>query len=458
MDTISPSLSQHRWRRYPKYKPSGVEWITLLPDHWKREKVSRVGSIKGRIGWRGYTSNDIRDENEGILAIGATQITKKGTIDLSKATFISKEKYEESPEIKLFGNEILIVKVGATIGKIGFFPKGLGEATINPNVMIFSSFKDLNRFIFYCLKGEYFQISLELNKSAGAQDAINQEFFNSLSIFSPPLPEQHAIAAFLDRETARIDTLIAKKERQIELLQEKRSALISHAVTKGLDPNVKMKDSGIEWLGMVPEGWKISHIRRIISKFVDYRGKTPEKVESGVRLITARNIKNGQIDFSLSEEFMKNEDYESWMVRGFPEIGDIIITTEAPLGEVAQIVDTDIALAQRIILLKTNKNQIHNEFLKYQLMSDLGKGELLSRSTGSTAIGIKAEHLRSISVIIPPLNEQTEVVLYIQREIRNLENPIEKIVDSINKLREYRSALISAAVTGKIDVRKDINA
>jgi type I restriction enzyme S subunit len=123
----------------------------------------------------------------------------------------------------------------------------------------------------------------------------------------------------------------------------------------------------------------------VINRFVDYRGKTPEKGESGVPLVTARNIKYGHIDFSLSQEFIPEDDYDEWMVRGLPEIGDVLVTTEAPLGEAAQVEDPYIALAQRIILLKADNRQISNEYLKYHFASASGTGELWSRATGSTA-------------------------------------------------------------------------
>ena len=275
---------------------------------------------------------------------------------------------------------------------------------------------------------------------------------NSASAFLR-LAEQHAIAAFLDRETARLDALIAKKERLLALLAEKRAALISHAVTKGLDPSVPMRDSGVAWLGEIPAHWEIAPLRRVIDKFVDYRGQTPEKVPTGIRLITARNVKNGRIDFGLSEEFIREEDYASWMVRGLPEVGDVLVTTEAPLGESAQIENPHIALAQRIILLKADKSRLTNEYLKYHFASASGTGELWSRATGSTAVGIKASHLRETLITVPPLKEQQAIVEHVRDEVAKLDVLAAKVNAAIEKLREYRAALISAAVTGKIDVR-----
>jgi len=249
---------------------------------------------------------------------------------------------------------------------------------------------------------------------------------------------------------------IQAKERQIALLQEKRAALISHAVTRGLDPSVPMKDSGVEWLGKIPAHWEVLQLHRVVSKFVDYRGRTPEKVESGVPLITAANVKDGRIDFSLSREYMREDEYQDWMVRGWPERGDVLVTTEAPLGETAQIIDTRVALAQRIILLKVNKARMVNDYLKFHFMSASGRGELKSRATGSTAIGIRADRFKSSLVTVPPLDEQKTIVRFLDEQIAVLEKPIYKIESSIETLREYRSALISAAVTGKIDVRQEV--
>lgn len=141
------------------------------------------------------------------------------------------------------------------------------------------------------------------------------------------------------------------------------------------------------------------------------------------------------------------------MTRGFPENGDVVVTTEAPLGESAQIIDTYIALAQRIILLKENRDWIINDYLKYYFISLSGQGELWSRATGSTAIGIKASHLKEIYLPVPPLSEQCAISTYIYHETAKIDSLVTKVQAAIEKLKEYRTTLISAAVTGKIDVR-----
>jgi type I restriction enzyme, S subunit len=207
------------------------------------------------------------------------------------------------------------------------------------------------------------------------------------------------------------------------------------------------KESGIKWIGKIPTHWELGQLNKVIKKFVDYRGNTPEKTASGILLITAKNISDGFIDFSSSQEFIPEELYKSWMVRGFPEIGDVLVTTEAPLGKVAQITDSSIALGQRIILLKSDSSLLYNSFLKYYILSDTGQAELGSNATGSTAVGIKASKLKHICVLLPSLKEQVAIAVFLDRETAQIEALIAKKEALIELLQEQRSAIISHAVT-----------
>lgn len=208
-----------------------------------------------------------------------------------------------------------------------------------------------------------------------------------------------------------------------------------------------LRERESNWLADLPSRHHIVMLRRIVEKFVDYRGKTPEKVEKGIPLVTARNLVNGKIDMNVSKEFMREDQYQKWMVRGWPEKGDVVVTTEAPLGAVAQIEDSHIALAQRVILLKLKKRFVCGEYLKFYLMSEIGQAELYSRSTGSTAIGIKAEKLKSIHIVLPDLREQKRIAEYLQYKMKKIEKLIEKKTKQIALLKEKRISLINKAVT-----------
>lgn len=282
---------------------------------------------------------------------------------------------------------------------------------------------------------------------------LNQELICNANLIVPTFDEATNIANFLDHETAKIDALIEKQQRLIELLKEKRQAVISHAVTKGLNPNAPMKDSGVEWLGEVPAHWFVAGFKKYLSSSVDYRGKTPDKTESGVFLVTARNIKNGKINYELAQEYIAESDYSTVMSRGKPKIGDLLFTTEAPLGEVAAVDREDIALAQRIIKFDFEPEILSNRYMKYFIMSDQFQQSLMMFASGSTALGIKAERLVYLRTLAPPLDEQEAIVDHIESVSMAVDVLIEKAITAIGLMQERRTALISAAVTGKIDVR-----
>jgi type I restriction enzyme S subunit len=310
------------------------------------------------------------------------------------------------------------------------------------------------RFLFYVTKSHPFRKLGEAEMyGAGGQKRVPESFVRDFRVHVPGLDEQRVIADFLDREAAKIDDLVDCKSTLLRQLADREQALITSAVCRGLNGSARTRATGILWIGDVPEHWELLHLRRVVKKFVDYRGRTPEKVPDGVPLVTAVNIKNGRIDLSLGQEFMPEADYDEWMVRGLPERGDLLVTTEAPLGEVAQIEDTRVALAQRIILLKVKKKKISNEYLKYFFLSAAGQGELWTRASGSTALGIKASRFKGITVIVPPLSEQSAIVDHLDRETSRLGQLKRAVEGSIPRLSEYRTSLISAAVTGQIDIR-----
>ncbi|GLH99798.1 hypothetical protein Pa4123_50750 [Phytohabitans aurantiacus] len=249
-------------------------------------------------------------------------------------------------------------------------------------------------------------------------------------LWLPSFQEQRRIAHFLDTETARIDRLRASMIDALSLLDERDRTTIDNVFR---------------------DGDHSRQIRRLVAKWIDYRGATPTKTEHGVPLITAGNIFNGRVDYGRSPEFISENDYDSWMRRGLPRSGDVLLTTEAPLGEVAILNDPAVALAQRIILIRPHQ-ALDAHWIYWYFRSPLGKSELLRRATGSTALGIKADRLRSVPV---PVFDDAEK----QQRIKNLEIGIKStlrlrspIGRQLELLAERRQALITAAVTGQFDV------
>jgi type I restriction enzyme S subunit len=255
---------------------------------------------------------------------------------------------------------------------------------------------------------------------------------NSLFLV-PPLSEQRAIAAFLDRETGRIDTLIEKKERQVELLQEKRAALISHAVTKGLDPDIKMKDLGVEWLGEIPEHWEMLALKRlailksgesITAESIDKDGDYPVFGGNGLRGYTTTFTHNGNyVLIGRQGALCGNINYaqgQFWASEHAVVVSPIGPVETKWLGE---------------LLSAMNLNQY---------------------SVSAAQPGLSVETVSNLSIPKPPLQEQSIIAAFLDRETAHIDTLTTKIRESILKLREYRTALISAAVTGKIDVREGV--
>ena len=289
--------------------------------------------------------------------------------------------------------------------------------------------------------------------TVGIREGKNIQYkdFATTLIPYPSIDEQRAIANYLDSKCSKIDEIIAKQEQIIEKLKEYKLSLITEAVTKGLDPNVEMKDSGIEWIGEIPAHWAVVPMKKMLLSLIDYRGKTPEKVEQGVFLITAKNIKNGDIDYDISQEFVKESEYEEIMHRGKPQIGDVLFTTEAPLGQVANVDRTDIALAQRIIKFSPNE-ELNPYYLKYWIMSIGFQQFLLTLSTGSTAVGIKSSKLFMLPLVLPPKDIQDTIVKFLDKKKRVIENIIIDSEKEIERLKDYKKSLIYEVVTGKKEV------
>jgi type I restriction enzyme S subunit len=309
------------------------------------------------------------------------------------------------------------------------------------------------RYLRYVLLSQPFlQNGVAAMTGVAGQQRVPEEFVKNFVVPLPPQPEQEARANHLDREIGKLDQLVQTKSRLVTQLRERRAAAITEAVL-AIGRDGERRAAKRAWQRhiadvTIPTHWDVLPLRRVVSKFIDYRGATPDKVLTGVPLVTARNVKEGRIDYDLGAEYVAEGDYDAWMRRGLPESGDVLLTTEAPLGEVAQIEETRIALAQRIILLRADHRRVLSSYLKYYLWSPVGQAELSSRATGSTALGIKAERLKDVLVVVPPLAEQDAVVGHLDHVCAKMSALVTLIEQQLARLAEHRRALITAVVEG----------
>jgi restriction endonuclease S subunit len=443
------------WKAYPEYKDSGIEWLDKIPHHWEIWKVThdfnKVGSgttpksddlsyYHGDVPW--VTTTELR---ETLIGDTNTKLTPKALQDYSALRL-----YPEGT--------LLIAMYGATIGRLGILSI---PATVNQACCAFSepTRSDIKFFYYWLMYRRPILISLSVG---GGQPNLRQEDLRSLRVPLPSLAEQRSIAAFLDRETKRIDSLIAKKERQIELLQEKRAALISHVVTKGLNPNVKMKDSGIEWLGEIPEHWEAKALRHLII--------------GGTRNGLYKNREHYQDDgipmIQMGEafEFPVIEKCAYDRVRLMPSElilwqlveGDLLFARRSLVFEgsgkcsiVGKLPEPHV-FESSLIRVCPNKSLVIPFFLYWFLQSKFSRSEILAMTKKVTISGIDSQQIKGMTVVVPPLHEQKEIVKLIGRKNSEIDSLMGKLLESIERIKEYRNTLISAAVTGKIDVRKEV--
>jgi type I restriction enzyme S subunit len=328
---------------------------------------------------------------------------------------------------------------------------------VSPAYTVLRSTRPVNAsFMGYVLKSDGYISALQ-SVTDGIRDGKNISYdqFGQIGLPVPDVVEQTAIATFLDRETAKLDTLIAKQEKLIELLQEKRQALISHAVTTGLNPDVPMKGSGVEWVGDVPAHWKVLRVKEIATFITSGpRGWSERIGESGSLFIQSGDLNDVmQVRFEDAKRVEILEDAEA--VRTQLNTGDVIVCiTGAKTGNVAvcEFLPERAFINQHLCLIRPGR-VIVSKYLGLVLKSEIGS-TYFELSQYGLKQGLSLENVRDASIPLPPLDEQKTISEFIACETRKLDTLIEKSRRLIDLLREHRTALISAAVTGKIDVRE----
>jgi type I restriction enzyme S subunit len=318
---------------YAHYKDSGVEWLGEVPAHWDLKPLKHL--VDFRSG--GTPDKTNREFWDGEVPWASAKDLKTDelfdTIDHITETAVS-----AGAASLVEPGSILVVVRGMILARLFPVVTARVPMAINQDLKALSVKPHIHPdFMAWMLRGSEAETLRRLDEAGHGTKALRMDAWGAMRLPVPYLSEQVRIVDFLKVETTKLDALITEQRTLIDLLKEKRQAVISHAVTKGLDPRVPMKDSGVEWLGEVPAHWSLGGLTRFIGPVVDYRGRTPTKVDDGVFLVTARNIKGGVIDCSLSEEYVDPESAASLLERGKPEIGDVLFTMEAPLGQAALI-------------------------------------------------------------------------------------------------------------------------
>jgi type I restriction enzyme S subunit len=435
---------------YSEYKDSGLEWIGAVPIHWEKWKIAhafkKVGSGTTPPSTEGkwYEEGEIPWVTTGELRENVVTDTKK---------LVTKEALKEFPALQLHSKGALVMAMyGATIGRLGI----LGvEATTNQACSVMESSTDLAvKFVFYWLHCNRAAI-VAMFSTGGGQPNINQEAVTSLRIPAPTLAVQTQIARFLDHETAKIDSLIHEQKRLIELLKEKRQAVISHAVTKGLDPDVPMKDSGVEWLGKVPVHWEVVPFSFAIAYQEGPGIMASDFYDEGVPLLRVSGAKGRWASLRGCNYLDPEKVKKRWKHFQLNQ-GDLLISASASMGTVCEVdASTEGTVPYTgLIRLTPIVNVSHRDFVRAIVGSHQFTVQIDLFKAGSTIQHFGPIHLSQMKVVLPPLEEQLQLAEHVDNVAAKYKSLIEEAEQGNALLKERRSALISAAVTGKIDVRK----
>jgi type I restriction enzyme S subunit len=453
-----------RWKRYPAYKDSGIESLGEIPKHWEAKRLRFIICNGTQNGL--YKSKDYYDD-EGTPIISMSEafaspvinVLAKDRVQLTQAEYRS---YLLEKGDLLFARRSLVFEGSGKCSMVNELPEAhIFESSIirvRPDRSVIEPFFAL---LFLNSVAGRFQI-LRITKQVTIS-GIDSPNLKDILIPLPPQNERFAIASFLDRETAIIDALIAKKERLIELLQEKRTAIISHAVTKGLDPTAPLKDSGVEWLGEVPAHWKTKRVKHCLKSIEQgwspsCENRIAEDDEWGVLKVGCVN----GAEFNPDENKALPADLEPR-----PELeikpGDVLMSranTRELLGSTSVIksVRPRLLLCDKLYRLKVNVSVVNSDYLVLSLGSTVARFQMERDATGASSSmqNIGQDSVQNFVLSLPDLVEQAAIASYLDRETAKIDALIAKIREGIEKLKEYRTALISAAVTGKIDVRNEV--
>lgn len=432
-----------KFKPYEEYKKVDLPWIDEIPSHWEINKVKykfdlvKEPSIDKQptvlsLTQRGIKIRDI-ESNEGQLAKSyeGYNTVKKGYICLNpmdlESGAASKSNYNG-----VISNAYFTIR-----------PKGL-----DINSDFYSKYFNLHykKKIFYG-----FGKGVGRPEGSGGRWILNRETFINFPILFPSKEEQDKIADFLDHNLAKIDKFVELTERQIELLKEQKEVLINDAVTKGIDKNVKYRDSGIDWIGEIPEHWEVTRLKRV--SYMIKTGGTPKSFnekhlsDNGLNWYSPADFKDSLI---LDNAKRKLSTEGATQVNIFPENSILIIGIGATLGKVG-LAKNKFSCNQQINVITPNFSYIHSIFLLYFLYNS--QKAIINKANYTTLPILNQEETSNLLVLFPPKKEQEEIIAYIEKETRKIDRTIELYKNQIELIKEYRTSLIASAVTGKIDIR-----
>lgn len=454
-------------KTYDSYKDSEVEWIGEIPNHWNKLGLGKIGNLYG--GLTGKSGEDFRSEDNKLNRpyIPFTNIFNN--------TYISKDHFQfvvinegESQNVVHRGDLFFLMSSEGydDLGKSSILIDNVdGELYLNSFCKGFRiSRKDVNpKFLNYQLLGDAHRKLISVEGNGFTRINLRQDNLKSLPVFIPPLAEQQQIVSFLDEKTLLIDSLIEKTQQKIELLKEKRISLINDVLTKGLNPNAEMKDSGVEWIGEIPNHWKTKRVKYLIE---DYNGikigpfgsslKLDTLTDEGIKVYGQSNVIKD--DFTLGYRHIPLERFESDFAQYEIFEGDVLVTMMGTTGK-SKVFQKEYKrgiLDSHLLRLRFKRNTFLSDLFVISLQeSDYVFNQLKLKSKGSIMEGLNSSIVKELTILTPPIAEQQQIIEFLDGKFQKIDRSILKEEKRIELLNEFRKSLISSVVTGKIKVTED---
>lgn len=442
-----------QYQPYPEYKDSGVEWLGDIPSHWLTSKMRYMFTFgKGLT----ITKENLRDE--GIPCINYGEVHSKYGFEVDPVKHplrcVEEDYLKTSSSSVLNVGDFVFADTSEDIDGSGNFTQLTSDVVTFAGyhtIIVRSIDKGSHRFFAYLFDSKEFRTAIRHAVKGVKVFSITQAILRGADIWLPSQDERQRIAAFLDYETARIDRLIAQQHRLIELLKEKRQAVISHAVTKGLNPNAPMKDSGVEWLGQVPEHWALPKLMQACSKIGDGLHGTPEYADgTGFYFVNGNNLNNGIIQLGSTAKEVPEEEFIKQSVT--LNHTTVLMSINGTIGNLALYQGELVILGKSAAYINCLPT-LMRDFLMYFLRSDEVNHYFDLELTGTTISNLSLNSIRQMKMCVPPLEEQKIISSYCCLNFEKYSQLINRALDAVSLMQERRTALISAAVTGKIDLR-----
>lgn len=441
-------------------RDSGIPWIGEVPEGWGFPKITHILDYTHPypIGDGDHGSIKATDYTEhGIPFIRVQNLGFATDLCLDNVVYISEAQNRTIQNSTLKPNDILFAKTGATIGKVGIVPESIKNANTTSHVgKITVSESIIPKYIFYVLSSNigYRQFwDIAAQKSTRPELSIDE--IKTIRVLLPKTKEeQQRIADYLDSKCSEIDTIIENLRTRMESVKEYKKAVITEAVTKGLDKDVKMKDSGVEWIGKIPEGWKVCKVKQISNKITDGAHVSPDTTNGEFKFLSVTNMNDtGALDFVNCLKI--NSVQYAYLVRTGcqPKKDDVLISKDGTIGKTTVVSDNNFVVASSLVIIRPNQLKIRPKYLEYCLMSNIVQEQLLSVLSGSALKRVSIEKNANLKFVYTyNMTTQQQIIDYLDSKCSEIDALLQNYKDQIATLEEYKKSLIYEYVTGKKEV------